>query len=76
MNYNLNTSLANYDKNAVDHRIITHSLLAVPVDTNGSKVDSTFASVQLNIQANYAIGVFKEDKLILTPLGGFSQVRP
>lgn len=76
MNYQLDTASSNYDKNAVDHRINTHSLLAVPVDTTGSTVDSTFTSVQLNVQANYAIGVFRGDNLILTPLGGFCQVRP
>lgn len=41
------------------------------VDTCGTEVDSTFASHELNIQANYAIGVFKDNKFILTPLHKF-----
>jgi hypothetical protein len=57
MHFQLDTGI-NYDKNAVDHRITTQTLLATPVDTCGTAVDSTFASIALNVQANYAIGVF------------------
>ena len=46
------------------------------VDTSKSKVDSTFATTSLKCQPNYAIGVFKDDKLMLTPLKNFHQVRP
>lgn len=66
----------NYDRNAVDHRISTHTLVSTPVDTCGTAVDSTFASKEINVQANYAIGVFKDNRFMLTPLGKFQQVRP
>lgn len=39
-------------------------------------VDSTFASVEVNVQPNYAIGVFKDDQFVITPLKKFHQVRP
>ena len=32
--------------------------------------------MNLNVQANYAIGVFRDDKFVLTPLQKFQQVRP
>lgn len=51
-------------------------MLGTPVDTCGQAVDSTFATVNLNVQANYAVGVFREDKFVLTPLQKFQQVRP
>lgn len=70
MHFKLDTGI-NYDKNAVDHRITQQTLLSTPVDTCGTAVDSTFASIALNVQANYAIGVFKEGKFILTPLQKF-----
>lgn len=75
LQYNLDTGV-NYDRNAVDHRITTQTLLSTPVDTCGQAVDSTFNTVTLNVQANYAIGVFKDNKLMLTPLSKFQQVRP
>ncbi len=75
MNFQLDNGI-NYDKNAVDHRIVTQTLLSTPVDTCGTAVDSTFASIALNVQANYAIGVFKDDRFMLTPLQKFQQVRP
>lgn len=34
-------------------------------------VDSTFASVEVNVQPNYAVGVFKDQKLMITPLNKF-----
>jgi hypothetical protein len=46
------------------------------VDTCGSAVDSTFASVEVAVQPNYAIGVFRDQKLMITPLKKFQQVRP
>ena len=73
--FNLDAGV-NFDRNAVDHRINTQTLLGTPVDTCGQAVDSTFATVNLNVQANYAVGVFREDKFVLTPLQKFQQVRP
>ena len=46
------------------------------VDTCGTAVDSTFASIEVAVQPNYAIGVFKDQKLMLTPIKKFHQVRP
>jgi hypothetical protein len=60
MHHHLATTSSNYDKNAREHRITSQTLLATPVDTTGSAVDSTFASVKLNVQPNYAIGVFSD----------------
>lgn len=57
MHYNLEQS-TNYDKNAMDHRIVKQTLESSTVDTYVSDVDTSFKSVQLNVQANYAIGVF------------------
>lgn len=48
MHYKLELGV-NYDKNAVEHRINTQTLLSTPVDTCGTAVDSTFASIALNI---------------------------
>jgi len=61
----------NFDRNAVDHRITTQTLVGTPVDTCGQAVDSTFATVNLNVQANYAVGVFRDDRFVLTPLQNF-----
>ena len=61
----------NYDSNAVEHRIHKHVLESEIVDMCGSAVDSTFASVEVAVQPNYAIGVFKDQKLLLTPLRRF-----
>ena len=61
----------NYNQNADDHRIKTQTLLSTPVDTCGQAVDSTFATVDLKVQANYAIGVFQDGKFVLTPLQKF-----
>lgn len=41
------------------------------VDTCGSAVDSTFTSVEVAVQPNYAIGVFTDSKLMITPLKKF-----
>lgn len=70
LHYKLATA-HNYDKNALEHRITHQTLESSIVDTCGTEVDSTFASHELNIQANYAIGVFKDNKFILTPLHKF-----
>jgi hypothetical protein len=48
MHFKLDTGI-NYDKNAVDHRITQQTLLSTPVDTCGTAVDSTFASIALNV---------------------------
>ena len=53
------TQKDNYDSNAVEHRIRRHILESEVVDTCGTAVDSTFASVEVAVQPNYAIGVFK-----------------
>ena len=73
--YGLDSQSANYDKNA-SHRIKEHTLVTEIVDTCGSAVDSTFASIEVACQPNYAIGVFKDNRLMLTPLKKFHQVRP
>ena len=67
--YELNES-RNYDANAT-HRIKEHTLLTSMVDTNATTTDSTFTSIEVACQANYAIGVFKDDRLLLTPLKSF-----
>lgn len=69
--YQLDEGSANYDENAVEHRIKEHSLKTELVDTCGSAVDSTFASIDVEVQPNYAIGVFKNNQLMLTPLKKF-----
>ena len=66
----------NFDSNAVEHRIRRHVLESQIVDTCGTAVDSTFASVEVAVQPNYAIGVFQGQKLMITPLKKFQQVRP
>jgi len=48
IHYKLDSGV-NYDKNAIEHRITTQTLLSTPVDTCGTAVDSTFASIALNI---------------------------
>ena len=75
LHYQLNSGV-NYNHNADGHRIKMQTLLSTPVDTCGQAVDSTFATVDLKVQANYAIGVFKDNKFVLTPLQKFHQVRP
>jgi hypothetical protein len=75
MHYKLDTGV-NYDKNALEHRVVHQTLESNVVDTCGTAVDSTFASHALNVQANYAIGVFKDNRFILNPLHKFQQVRP
>jgi len=74
--YQLDHESQNYDTNAVEHRVREHCLKSELVDTCGSAVDSTFASIDIAVQPNYAIGVFKDNKLMLTPLSKFHQVRP
>ncbi len=39
----------NYDSNAVEHRIRRHILESEVVDTCGTAVDSTFASVEVAV---------------------------
>ena len=46
------------------------------VDLSASQIDAEFASHSVDCQPNYAIGVFKDRKLMLTPLKKFQQVRP
>ena len=58
--YQLDVGSQNYDDNAVEHRIHEHYLKTDLVDTCGTAVDSTFASKQIDVQPNYAIGVFKD----------------
>jgi hypothetical protein len=69
--YRLNDSCDNYDSNAAAHRINNHTLLSQIVDTKGKAVDSTFTTRDADIQPNYAIGVFKDNQLVLTPLKTF-----
>lgn len=58
--YELDTEGQNYDVNAVEHRVKQHVLKSEIVDTCGSATDSTFASIEVPVQPNYAIGVFKD----------------
>lgn len=74
--YDLDVGSQNYDSNAVEHRVRQHSLKTEIVDTCGTAVDSTFTSIEVAVQPNYAIGVFEDNKLMLTPLSRFQQVRP
>lgn len=74
--YELASDGQNYDVNAVEHRVKQHVLKSEIVDTCGSATDSTFASIEVPVQPNYAIGVFKDQALMLTPLTKFHQVRP
>ena len=41
------------------------------VDLSASQIDAEFASHAVDCQPNYAIGVFKDRKLMLTPLKKF-----
>ena len=48
LTYDLKTgSTQNYDSNAMEHRIRQHVLKSQLVDTCGSAVDSTFASIEV-----------------------------
>lgn len=48
LSYDLKTGAAhNYDSNAMEHRIRQHVLKSELVDTCGSAVDSTFASIEV-----------------------------
>lgn len=58
--YELEQDSHNYDANAVEHRVKEHCLKSELVDTCGSAVDSTFTSIDIAVQPNYAIGVFKD----------------
>lgn len=60
----------------MEHRIRRNVLESQIVDTCGAAVDSTFASVEVAVQPNYAIGVFTDQRLMITPLKRFQQVRP
>ncbi|TNV81381.1 hypothetical protein FGO68_gene8998 [Halteria grandinella] len=65
LHYGLHKASPNYDENAVDHRIITHYLETQKVDTESQ------------VQPNYCVCVLTDDnKLMLTPLTSFHQVRP
>jgi hypothetical protein len=75
LGYRLHRPSPNYDQNA-QPPIKEHILTSQIVDTAGKAVDSTFQSKDLEIQPNYAIGVFKNRQLVLTPLKRFQQVRP
>lgn len=48
IHYDLEPGL-NYDKNAVDNKIKSQTLITTPVDTCGQAVDSTFTTVNLNV---------------------------
>ena len=69
--FELDQASNNYDANAVEHRVKEHCLKSELVDTCGSAVDSTFNSIDIAVQPNYAIGVFKDQKFLLTPLSKF-----
>ena len=72
MAYDLRTGASqNYDSNAMEHRIRQHVLKTEVVDMCGQAVDSTFTSIEVACQANYTIGVFNDNKLMLTPLKKF-----
>ena len=58
--YELDRDSQNYDANAVEHRVQEHCLKTELVDTCGSATDSTFASIEVAVQPNYAVGVFKD----------------
>ena len=72
--YKLNES-SNYDRNA-QHRITEHTLESGIVDIGAAQVDQTFTTIEVACQPNYAIGVFKDDCLMLTPLKKCHQIRP
>ena len=70
LEYKLQTDSVNYDQNAT-HRITEHELVTEMVDLSASQIDAEFASHAVDCQPNYAIGVFKDRKLMLTPLKKF-----
>ena len=58
LKYVLDQDSANYNKNALEHRIGHATLKAEPVDETGSCVDDTFQTLKINVQSNYAVAVF------------------
>ena len=60
LTYRLDSKSDNYDRNAVEHRISDHVMVSEVVDLCAKSVDKSFASVDVAVQPNYAIGVFKD----------------